>query len=249
MARVLIVDDEPDIVEMMELFLEDLGHEIIKSNSGEEALEYFKDNTADLVLLDVMMPGMDGWETLLNIKQNPRIRDTPVIMVTVRDNISDIERGFNLGVDQYIIKPFKKDVLRRYVNEVLTLQERKPSPEKEVSIDDSVYLELFSKNPTSVIILDDNYDVLDINPAAEALTGWKKGDLVSKVKISHALVLYDKKTKDQLVFPEYAKELDGKKALSFEFILLSKSGIEVQVKSEIFKAGDNYIMSLMNISK
>lgn len=108
MKRVLIVDDEERMVELIALFLKPNGYITYKVNSGLEALDVIKEHKIDLVLLDVMMPEMDGWTTCKEIRT---ISDVPIIMLTARDQSNDIVKGLKLGADDYITKPFDEDVL------------------------------------------------------------------------------------------------------------------------------------------
>lgn len=101
--RILIVDDEPNIVISLEYLLKKEGFEVKVATDGEAALSQAADFRPDLVLLDVMMPRMDGWETLSRIRQISRV---PVIMLTAKDGEQEKVRGFNLGVDDYVTKPF-----------------------------------------------------------------------------------------------------------------------------------------------
>lgn len=108
MKRVLIVDDEERMVELIALFLKPQGYITYKVNSGLEALDVIKENKIDLVLLDVMLPEMDGWTTCKEIRT---LSDVPIIMLTARDQSNDIVKGLKLGADDYITKPFDEDVL------------------------------------------------------------------------------------------------------------------------------------------
>lgn len=108
MKRVLIVDDEERMVELIALFLKPQGYITYKVNSGLEALDVIKEQKIDLVLLDVMMPEMDGWTTCKEIRI---LSDVPIIMLTARDQSNDIVKGLKLGADDYITKPFDEGVL------------------------------------------------------------------------------------------------------------------------------------------
>ena len=101
--RILIAEDDPGGRELLRRFLESKGHEVIAAADGAEALERFTDQGADLLLLDVMMPGLDGWAVLEEIRRGSSV---PVIMVTVKDSTDDKVRGLQLGADDYITKPF-----------------------------------------------------------------------------------------------------------------------------------------------
>lgn len=104
MARkILIVDDDPDILRLLKAFLGSRGYEVLTARDGPGALEVFAKERPDLTLLDVMLPGMDGWEVLRRIRESG---PTPVLMLTARDSKIDTIQGFTLGADDYITKPF-----------------------------------------------------------------------------------------------------------------------------------------------
>ena len=111
MSRILVVDDEPLIVEMIEETLSGDGHEIFKAYSGEEALQKVDQELPDLVLLDLMLPGMDGLEVSRQMQNEARFNHIPIIMLTAKNAISDRVAGYDRGADDYITKPFDADEL------------------------------------------------------------------------------------------------------------------------------------------
>ncbi|HEX2912807.1 MAG TPA: response regulator [Chloroflexia bacterium] len=111
MSRILVVDDEPLIVEMVEETLLNDGHEVIKAYSGEEALEKVDQEMPDLVLLDLMLPGMDGYEVSRQMQKEARFNHIPIIMLTAKNAIADRVTGYERGADDYITKPFDADEL------------------------------------------------------------------------------------------------------------------------------------------
>jgi two-component system response regulator VicR len=110
--RVLVVDDEQNIVDILRFNLEREGYEVLSANDGKEALDKAMSESPDLVLLDVMLPVMDGFEVLAEIRKTDRI--TPVIMLTAREEESDKILGLEIGADDYIVKPFSvRELLAR----------------------------------------------------------------------------------------------------------------------------------------
>lgn len=103
MAKILIVDDEERMRNLISLYLSPAGFECVPISSGTGALNYLLKKSCDLVILDVMMPGMDGWETCKKIKE---LSDVPIIMLTARTDKSDVVKGLSKGADDYITKPF-----------------------------------------------------------------------------------------------------------------------------------------------
>lgn len=109
--KILIVDDEPDILEFMQYNLEKEGFEVFLAASGKEAIEVAKHEFPDLIILDVMMPGMDGIETCRELRNDSRLRDTIIAFLTARNEDYSQIAGFESGADDYIAKPIKPRVL------------------------------------------------------------------------------------------------------------------------------------------
>lgn len=116
MTRILIVDDDLEIRKILNDMLSSSGYSVREAPNGEAALEYIEENEVDLILLDVMMPIMDGWSTLREIRKQEYI---PVIMLTARNLENDEVFGFELGADEYIVKPFRKAILLARIKAVL----------------------------------------------------------------------------------------------------------------------------------
>ena len=104
--RILVVDDDPDIFEIVQVNLEGAGFDVIGASNGLEALARIRQETADLVILDVLMPEMDGWEVLRAIEVDSRTAGLPVIMLTCKSEDADILRGLEEGAVEYVTKPF-----------------------------------------------------------------------------------------------------------------------------------------------
>jgi len=113
---ILIVDDEPDIVNLTEKFLKLGEFDTITSNNAKEAMKMVEENydKIALILLDIMMPGRSGYSALEEIKNNEKYKDILVVLFTVKSFNEDVQKGKNLGADDYIVKPFSgKDLLKR----------------------------------------------------------------------------------------------------------------------------------------
>ncbi|MEO7911303.1 MAG: response regulator [Roseiflexaceae bacterium] len=106
MARILIVEDEINIVKLISIRLERLGHSIISADNGLTALDIAREIVPDLILLDVMLPMLNGFQVLQQLKANPTTAAIPVLMLTARGHESDIVAGLEGGADDYLIKPF-----------------------------------------------------------------------------------------------------------------------------------------------
>jgi len=105
MGKVLVVDDQPNIVRLLQFHLEK-EHEVFTAFNGQEALEVVERERPDVVLLDVVMPVLDGYRVLHRIKSNPETAATTVIMLTKKDEPDDVMLGYNVGADYYVSKPF-----------------------------------------------------------------------------------------------------------------------------------------------
>lgn len=119
MYTVMVVDDSPFIVDVFVTMLERGGYQSIAAYGGEEALEILSTVTPDLILLDIMMEPMDGWETLENIKINPKTRDIPVLMLTAKQLTPDEAEGYGSYIEDYILKPITHRELYDAIERVL----------------------------------------------------------------------------------------------------------------------------------
>ncbi len=117
--HILLVEDEEDILELVSYNLGKEGYQVDSVTSGEEALQRIKASPPDLVLLDLMLPGVDGLEVCKTIKNNPDTKGLSIIMLTARSEEADIVTGLELGADDYITKPFSRRVLLARVKAVL----------------------------------------------------------------------------------------------------------------------------------
>ena len=110
MKKILIVDDEKDILEFLGYNLRKEGYEVIEAKTGDEALQLVKNNTPDLIILDVMMPGIDGIETCQRMREMPKLKDTLIIFLTARNEDFSQIAGLDAGADDYVSKPIKPKV-------------------------------------------------------------------------------------------------------------------------------------------
>ena len=120
MARILVVDDEQDTVTLLRRILEKEGFEVIEAHNGSEALSKLHESPVDLVILDVMMPGIDGYEVCRQIKSNPETSHIPVIFLSVRSSDIDIIKGLEYRAEDYITKPFNKQILLAKIKAILS---------------------------------------------------------------------------------------------------------------------------------
>jgi DNA-binding response OmpR family regulator len=116
MTTILLVDDETRMLDLLSLYLTPLGYKCVHHTSAIDAINFLEDHHADLILLDVMMPEMDGWEACREIRRH---WDTPIIMLTARSEKHDIVQGLNIGADDYVTKPFDEAELVARIEAVL----------------------------------------------------------------------------------------------------------------------------------
>jgi DNA-binding response OmpR family regulator len=113
--RVVVADDDPDIVDILKFNLEAAGYEVLTAADGEAARDLILTAIPDLVVLDIMMPKMDGLEVLTVIKAHTQTRSIPVVMLTARTSDNDLWQGWDAGADYYITKPFDLEELMRFI--------------------------------------------------------------------------------------------------------------------------------------
>lgn len=119
MGRVLVVEDDHVIRELLVVNLKMEGHDAVTAVDGSEALRAVADRAPDVVLLDMMLPGVDGWEVAARLKGDETTRSIPIIALSARAMQADIERGMELGVDRYVTKPFDPIELMHLVGTLL----------------------------------------------------------------------------------------------------------------------------------
>lgn len=115
MNTILVVDDDPHILELVNIHLTQAGYSVIKASNGEDALQLVDSELPDLAVVDVMMPGMDGY----TLTQRLREEDLPVLLLTAKGELEDKERGFLAGSDDYVVKPFEPKELLFRINAIL----------------------------------------------------------------------------------------------------------------------------------
>ena len=123
MAKIVVADDDADIRDLVVFKLEQSGHEVVPVGDGAAAVSACRAHAADLAVLDVMMPGMSGLEACREMRADPTLAAIPVILLTARAQESDIEVGFNVGADDYVVKPFSP---RELASRVAAVLERSP---------------------------------------------------------------------------------------------------------------------------
>jgi two-component system phosphate regulon response regulator PhoB len=158
---ILIVDDEEDVLELVRYNLDKNGYTIAAATSGEEALKKVRTQMPDLVILDLMLPGVDGLNVCKQLKSDPKTEHLPVIMLTAKGEESDIVTGLELGADDYVTKPFSPKVLVARVRRSLhrtNARDSKKSPVKihELTIDPARRQVLITGKPVDLTFTEFN---------------------------------------------------------------------------------------------
>ena len=119
MAKILIAEDERDIRDLIAFTLRFAGHEVVTASNGEEAVQMAPQANPDLILMDVRMPRMTGYEACRAIKANPNLKDIPVVFLSAKGQESEIQTGLEVGAEEYLLKPFAPDQLTDRVKAIL----------------------------------------------------------------------------------------------------------------------------------
>ncbi|MCH7481028.1 MAG: response regulator [Chloroflexi bacterium] len=119
MAKILIAEDEPDIRDLIKFTLNFAGHEVIVTTNGEEAFEKAKETIPDLIMMDVRMPRMTGYEACKRMKEIDVLKSIPVVFLSAKGQDSEVAAGLEAGAVEYILKPFAPDQLSETVNRLL----------------------------------------------------------------------------------------------------------------------------------
>lgn len=188
--KVMIVDDTPANIDVLRRILADDGFEISIAMSGEAALTLVEKNRPNLILLDVMMPGINGFETCEKLKANPSTKNIPVIFVTAKTEVEDIVSGFNAGSVDYIAKPFKREeVLSRVqthlkiellIQEQENLNKKLQDQNNELVESQNQYRVILEKSSDGVFSLDAEGKILSCNARFSSFLGFKVKELIGK---------------------------------------------------------------------
>ena len=119
MAKILIAEDERDIRDLVAFTLRFAGHEVFAASNGEEAVEMAPKVNPDLILMDVRMPRMTGYEACKVMKEDPNLKDIPVVFLSAKGQENEIQQGLDVGAEEYLLKPFAPDQLTAHVKTIL----------------------------------------------------------------------------------------------------------------------------------
>jgi DNA-binding response OmpR family regulator len=116
--KILIIEDEPELVKAIQIRLQQAGYEVLSANDGQDALEKTRKENPDLIILDLMLPKIDGYKVCRMLKFDERYKKIPILMLTARAQESDEQLGFEVGADAYLTKPFEYEILLAKVKEL-----------------------------------------------------------------------------------------------------------------------------------
>jgi len=246
--EILLVDDVPENLDVLHKMLGESGFTIFVAPSGEIALNLVNQSKPDLILLDVMMPGIDGYEVCRRLKENDETRDIPVIFVTAKTETIDTVQGFLVGGVDYITKPFKfEEVLIRVKTQLKLSQttmdlkraiialhdamEDSAANRKKLAQTHSQLKMLLDSAGEGIYGLDTNGDTTFVNPAAEKMLGYSKLELIGKPQ--HALIHHA--YADGTPYPReqchiYSAVKDGKIHQEFDEVFWRKDGTSFPVE-------------------
>ena len=126
MNKILVIDDDIAINELIKVNLELNGYNVLQAHDGTTGFAIAKQELPDLIILDVMMPEVDGYTVAQRIRQNPTTEETPILMLTALSQLNDKVKGFNIGVDDYLVKPFEMEELQVRVKALLKRSRKIP---------------------------------------------------------------------------------------------------------------------------
>jgi len=179
--KILIIDDEPNNLGILHNCLREAGFKVLVAEDGETGIEQVNYIRPDLILLDVMMPGMSGFETCRRLKKNEVTKDTPIIFVTAKTESVDKVKGFEIGAVDYITKPFQAAEVIARVNKHLTiynLQKKLEAKNAQLQKSEERYRRLFTHNKAVELLIDpSNGKIVDFNKAAVQYYGYSEAEL------------------------------------------------------------------------
>ena len=151
--KILIADDEPDILEIIQFNLQAEGYEVLTAKNGDEAIDQAKKHHPDLIILDIMMPEMNGFDVAAVLKNDPQTMDIPIIVLSI---VQDKTRGFRIGVDRYLTKPIDTGLL---FSEIGSLLEQGKSKKKVMVVDQDAA----TVNTLTEVLKTKGYSVMEAN--------------------------------------------------------------------------------------
>lgn len=182
-ATILIVDDQPDHLKLLATILQQCGTTILSAISGDLALNIVKKQAPDLILLDIIMPGMSGFEVCQKLKAEPETKHIPIIFISSLKSTESVIQGFKIGGADYITKPFQPDEVLARISTHLTIRretQQRIRAQKALSESEESYRSLVNVSPTGIVVHREN-EIIYINPRANKILGGKSDhDFIGK---------------------------------------------------------------------
>lgn len=239
--KIFLVDDQQINLQLLNIVLRDQGFELLSATSGEEAIAKIQETMPDLILLDIMMPGIDGFETCNQLKSIPTVKDIPIIFMSALTQAKDIVKGFELGGVDYITKPFEaKEVLVRINNQInirrlnqelnkqneilkQEIEQRKKVEEKL-----NILFQASQQSPASIVITNIEGNITYVNPKFEELSGYHQEEVLGK----NPRILKSDET-DAKTYQKLWQDILAGKEWHGEFTNLKKNGEKYLEKASI----------------
>ncbi len=204
-ASILLVDDDPANVLALQALLEGLGQNLVEARSGEEALQRLADQDFAVVLLDVQMPGLDGFETAKRIRLGQSSRHTPIIFLTAYDDDDrfPVEKAYSLGAVDYLVKPLVPAILKAKVRSFVEIYQEKERATREA---DQLRLLIHGTTEYAIFMLDSTGRITTWNPGAERLNGYRAEEIIGQ----HFSRFYPQEAIDKS-WPDHELKVAGEK--------------------------------------
>lgn len=250
MARILVVDDEPDVVELISAMLQKAGYQTEPAYSGKEALRLLEEKEFNLVLLDLMMPTMHGFDVCKEIEMNPMIQHIPIIVVTAKGEIETIEKAYKCSsVVNYIAKPFEREHLLKVVGGVFEQKKTAAKKVKPEKVPDVLFKKIFEHYPEGMAILDEKNVISDVNGSFEAITGYNRDVLIGNSNFFELLKPQDDEGHRLLMSEAFKACFCEDPTSTAIFTIINKEGVKIKVVATIFKPlPTRPVMILRNIT-
>jgi PAS domain S-box-containing protein len=178
MANILLVDDQPSNLLVLRAILEELGQNLVEARSGDEALRLLSEHEFAVVLLDVLMPGLDGFETAKRMRQQAKSLHTPIIFLTAHDiDRSQLEHGYSMGAVDFLVKPLLPVILKAKVSGFIDLFEEKQKAKREA---EQLRLLIHRTTEYAIFMLDPEGRIITWNPGAERIKGYRAEEIIGQ---------------------------------------------------------------------
>jgi PAS domain S-box-containing protein len=249
MVSVLVVDDEEDVIELLTIILKKEGFNIESALSGKEALRKLSEIKVDLILLDLMMPEMDGFEVCKEIYTDPLLKNIPIIVVTAKGDFDSIEKAYKFNtVRNYITKPFDNTTLLKTINGVLRKGKAeipKKRPTKKISSE--IFREIIERFPDGIALLDNKNTVLTVNNSFEGMTGFSKEEVIGYGVLPELLRPLDDEGAPLLNSEVFKACYSNDPSSTSTFNIINKQGIKLKLNSTVFKTKSRITVIVLSI--